>query len=73
LTQSLISDEMMTEKLISMQSMGNNKYSILYVMIVCLWLGNRNVRIGHMTTVHMTIDLILRNLLRDYSVTVHRF
>ena len=25
-----------------MQSMGNDKYSILYVMIVCPWLGNIN-------------------------------
>ena len=73
---------MMTEKLISMQSMGNNKYSILYVMTACPWLGNRNVKIGNMTTVQMavfpekmgiTIDCILRNLLRDYSVTVLRF
>jgi hypothetical protein len=31
-----------------MQSMGNNKYSILYVKIVCPWLGNRNVKIGNM-------------------------
>jgi hypothetical protein len=47
---------MMTEKLISMQSMGNNKYSILYVMIVCPWLGNRNVKIGNMTTVQMAVS-----------------
>ena len=73
---------MMTEKLISMQSMGNNKYSILYVMTACPWLGNRNAKIGNMTTVQMavfpekmgiTIGFILRNLLRDYSVTVLRF
>jgi hypothetical protein len=47
---------MMTEKLISMQSMGNNKYSILYVMIVCPWLGNRNVKIGNRTTVQMAVS-----------------
>jgi hypothetical protein len=47
---------MMTEKLISMQSMGNNKYSILYVMIVCPWLGNINVKIGNMTTVQMAVS-----------------
>jgi hypothetical protein len=47
---------MMTEKLISMQSMGNNKYSILYVTIVCPWLGNRNVKIGNMTTVQMAVS-----------------
>jgi hypothetical protein len=27
-----------------MQSMGNNKYSILYVMIVCPWLGTWFIR-----------------------------
>jgi hypothetical protein len=47
---------MMTEKLIPMQSMGNNKYSILYVMIVYPWLGNRNVKIGNMTTVQMAVS-----------------
>jgi hypothetical protein len=47
---------MMTEKLISMQSMGNNKYSIIYVMIVCPWLGNINVKIGNMTTVQMAVS-----------------
>jgi hypothetical protein len=47
---------MMTEKLISMQSMGNKKYSILYVMILCPWLGNRNVKIGNMTTVQMAVS-----------------
>jgi hypothetical protein len=47
---------MMTEQLISMQSMGINKYSILYVMIVCPWLGNRNVKIGNMTTVQMAVS-----------------
>jgi hypothetical protein len=47
---------MMTEKLISMQSTGNNKYSILYVMIVCPWLGNINVKIRNMTTVQMAVS-----------------
>jgi hypothetical protein len=47
---------MMTEKLISMQSVGNDKYSVLYVMIVCPWLGNRNVKIGNMTTVQMAVS-----------------
>jgi hypothetical protein len=47
---------MMTEQLISMQSMGINKYSILCVMIVCPWLGNRNVKIGNMTTVQMAVS-----------------
>jgi hypothetical protein len=47
---------MMTEKLISMQSIGNDKYSILYVMIVCPWLGNRNVKVGNMTTVQMAVS-----------------
>jgi hypothetical protein len=35
--------------------MGNNKYSILYVKIACSWLGNRNVKIGNMTTVQMAV------------------
>ena len=39
-----------------MQSMGNNKYSILYVMILGPWLRNRNVKIGHMTTVQMAVS-----------------
>ena len=39
-----------------MQSMGNDKYSILYVMIVCPWLGNRNVKVGNMTTVQMAVS-----------------
>jgi hypothetical protein len=47
---------MMTEKLISMQSMGNNKYSILHIISVCPWLGNRNVKIGNMTTVQMAVS-----------------
>jgi hypothetical protein len=47
---------MMTEKLISMQSVGNDKYSVLYARIVCPWLGNRNVKIGNMTTVQMAVS-----------------
>jgi hypothetical protein len=39
-----------------MQSMGNNKYSILHIISVCPWLGNRNVKIGNMTTVQMAVS-----------------
>jgi hypothetical protein len=36
--------------------MGNNKYSILHIISVCPWLGNRNVKIGNMTTVQMAVS-----------------